>query len=138
MMRVEDYEALPDLIKPEEVETLIDVFLREEASDSPDKWRQKLDVLSDRQWHTYQRPSDDVRARLREWILKRWQDHPVFYELVMGTAYSFALDKPIFERALNNYHGDQRWEYLRILEGSSGETIDPYFSLKSPNPLARP
>ena len=130
-MHVEEYEAMPDIIEPEQVEALVDTFLREGQSDKEDETKRKLAVLCDRQWHTYRAPSERVRGLLREWILSHWEDKLSFYELVMGIAYSFALDKELFERALKSYHGVQRWEYLRMLENSPGDFLDPYWSLHS-------
>jgi hypothetical protein len=38
----------------------------------------------------------------------------------------------LFERAFEQYAGDQRREYQEMLDRSPGDSIDPYWSMREP------
>ncbi|UXI70446.1 hypothetical protein [Tahibacter amnicola] len=131
MMDLDEYEDLPETISAAQVEVLVDVFINEQRSGSGKDWFAKLEILADKQWHTYSEPSLSVREKVTSWILEAWEDSDDFLELAMGVAYSFCLRKQVFERAFVAYNGSQKVEFAEMLENSPGDNMDAYWSLRN-------
>jgi hypothetical protein len=128
-MKLEDYESLPDSMPAAEVhEHCMRVLSLAEA---PSSVLAKLEVLADRQWHTYELPAPALQEALRGWLIRNWVSPDQDYlESVLGLAYCFGLDKELFQRALDNYTGEHAADYRQDLEMSHGENIDPWWSMK--------
>ena len=131
-MKLEHYEALPESLSVAEVRELtMQVISSSEAVGSA---LAKLDILADRQWHTYELPAPELQAALREWLIRHWvSDDQDYLEIVLGVAYCYALDKEFYQKALEAYSGDHRAEFQQIFDKSKGDTIDPWWSLRSKN-----
>jgi hypothetical protein len=130
-MKLEEYDHLPDGMTAAEVAELIDIFLGAQSADSRRERFMKLETICDKQWHTYELPGQEVQEKIQRWIEVNWEDSIEYFELAMGLCYCFALSKRLFEEALKDYAGEQRWEYVQMLENSNAETLDPYWSLRS-------
>jgi hypothetical protein len=64
-MSVDEYEQLPDYLGPSEVWRLTELVLRESENEILEVTFKKLDILSDRQWHTYTPAPENLRAKSR-------------------------------------------------------------------------
>lgn len=128
-MNLDEYKSLSDAIDIGELQRVFDIFFSELGKDEITTTYEKLYLLCDLQWHTYGLPSKDIQDKLSSWLISNWTDDDNFYELVLSACYCFGLSKELFQRALRQYNGDQKWEYELYLSGSSGENIDPYVSL---------
>ena len=131
-MKLEDYEALPDRLSVAEVhEQTMHVLA---SPDSVESTLAKLEILADRQWHTYERPAPELQAALREFLIQHWvSTDEWFIEVVLGLAYCFALDKEFYQKALEAYSGEHLAEFQETFDRSKGDTIDPWWSLGPKN-----
>ena len=132
-MQIDDYDNLPEGIGKEELSAVYDVFLRELEEDPFEVACKKIDILCDKQWHTYDLPSVDVQIKLQRWLLDNWRDSKEYVKLGLGVCYCFGLSKNLFRRFLDLYKGDNLWEYQNILNASVGHGINPYWSLEKSN-----
>jgi len=131
-MKLEDYEKLPDSMPVAEVLEHCKKLL--DSDEAQSEVLSKLDILADRQWHTYQLPNPMLQAKLRAWLMKHWVSEDQDYlEAVLGLAYCFGLDKEIYELALVEYHGDHVAEFRKNLEMSAGDNIEPWWSMTERN-----
>jgi hypothetical protein len=131
-MNLEEYEALPDSMSHNDVHRYCMLALNEARSEDISRTLEKLDVLSDRQWHTYESPKPEFQSQLREWLIEHWiSPNQDYLESVLSLSYCFALDKDIYRRALKDYSGEHVNEFQRHLEMSDGDTIDPWWSMKN-------
>ena len=133
-MRIEDFENLPETISLDEVDQLLISILSEASGSSLQSKLEKLEILGDKQWHTYEPPKAITRQRLKEWILKNCDNEEVapenYVEAALSLSYDFGLDKEFYRKLLAIYDGENREEFLHHLEKSSGPNIDPWWSLK--------
>ena len=129
-MNIEDYENIEDGISVEKLNSIYDVFFKETDNESQELSIEKLEILSEKQWHTYENPKTEVQENLKKWLYSNWVESDEYLELVMVVCYSFALDKDIYAKALNSYTGDYRAEFLKDIENSKGDYIDPYWSMR--------
>jgi hypothetical protein len=127
-MKLEDYEALPDKLSVAEVhEYTMQILSSPMALESA---LAKLEILADRQWHTYELPAPELQAALREWLIRHWVSKDEwFLETVLGLAYCYALDKEFYQKALEAYSGEHLAEFQEIFNNSKGDSIDPWWSL---------
>ena len=130
-------QSFEDLNKLEEypprhvVEEFVDFVLKNSVDEPLTTTFEKLEELSDKQWHTYELPSDKVKQKLKNFIISHWTDNtPEFLESVLIISACFALDKVFFKTVLDNYKGESFKEFETDLLKSPDETIDPYWSLK--------
>ncbi len=131
-MNIEEYESLPDSIEANQVHDLAMSVLS--SNEAVDLVLAKLDILADRQWHTYELPNSELRQTLRKWLIQNWFSNDQEYlEEVLGLAYCFGLDKEFYQKALESYTGEHRAEFNRHLAKSEGDTIDPWWSMGKKN-----
>ena len=96
-MNLEEYRALPESMSHSDIHQYCVLALNEAKSEGISQTLAKLDVLSDRQWHTYELPQPEFQAQLREWIIQNWVSSDQDYlETVLGLSYCFALDAMCF------------------------------------------
>jgi hypothetical protein len=129
-MKLQEYENLPDGMTAAEVAGVLDIFLSETNLDTSQERIQKLEILCDKQWHTYEVADEVVRKKAENLIISYWEENNEYLEMSLNLCYCFGLSKCIFTKLLNSYNGEQRWEYLKILGNSIGDSIDPYWSLR--------
>ncbi len=125
-MNVEDYEDLPDGMSLDEVERIFGLWYEASKNENLDTSLNKLNILGDKQWHTYDFPSDDVRDRLTVWLSEKIIDEESMLEDALGACYSFALSKKLFESYFSRYNGEHKDEFQIYLGRSAGDFIDPY------------
>jgi len=74
-MDLDSYKKLSDYISTDGLAKLFDELLTDAAAHP--EWKGArvigaLHELSDRQWHTYERLSPELRKRVAQWIVKHW------------------------------------------------------------------
>ncbi|ASF48177.1 hypothetical protein [Methylovulum psychrotolerans] len=129
-MILQQYQDLPETMTKMAVAKLLADFLQAADSDTGEQNYAKLDIIGDKQWHTYEVADADVRQKLSHWLEANWEENQDYFDMVLGVCYCFGLEKSLFMRALQGYHGEQLWEYVQMLDNSVGKTIDPYWSMK--------
>lgn len=132
-MELEEYENLPDGMSSKEVELLWCTFLSEEGDSFTQDSIEKMYILCDKQWHTYEIPSTATKDAVSSWI-ERWiQAGDYDPELVARVVYSFGLEKKLLEEVLARHSDMDVRDYKKDLENSAGQFIDPYWSLRNKN-----
>ncbi len=134
-MDLQEYEDLPTYLASADVWDLTELTLRDSAGEDLELTFEKLFLVADQQWHSYEEPPERIRTLVRDWLLAHWQaDSTEYLERVMRVSFYWALDKAFFRRALDVYRGDKA-EYERLLEVSPGDHIDPWHSLRALPPF---
>ncbi len=134
-MQLSEYRHLPDYMKPVEVERYCLLILQESSLESVTQTLEKLQEMSDRQWHTYELPSKELRNKLKNWLIQNWTlNSSEYLESMMVLSYCFGLDKEFFSQALVHYDGKFKVKFQRDLENSAGDSIDPWWRFSSEDP----
>jgi hypothetical protein len=85
-------------------------------------------ILSDKQYHTCIQPNIKLKERIQEWLTSHWTDNILeFPDTVLKIAYSFALEKIIFEKALKTIEENKKDHWLMTLQNSDGLYINPWW-----------
>lgn len=129
-MDIIEYEQLPDGLDKPRMKFVYESLLKELKSDSLDDALAKLDIVCDKQWHTYELPDAEVQESISEWLISNWKHSDEYLELVLSVCYCFGLSKRLFILALDEYKGDARDEFEGHLKMSLSDHIDPYWSLR--------
>ena len=129
-MDLAEVEDLPDSMDRADVERVCRQLLADSAHESLSETLLKLDELADRQWHTYEEPSIELKRQLESWLRQKWDLSSEFLETCLGLGYCFALSRSLYEAAFVLYKGEFEDEFRRNLDRSSGEFIDPYWSMR--------
>lgn len=130
-MDLTDYEEIPEGISQKKLVILYDKFFDESREESIYESCEKLEILSEKQWHTYKLPSMEVRNEFTAWITKNWSNDQKYLETVLLVCYSFGLSKSVFMKAFTQYDGDSKSEFEEDLLRSDGNYMDPYWSFCS-------
>ena len=125
---IDEYENLPDGMNPASIWELAEVALTK-SEDETDINLRRLATLSHLQWHTYEIPPQILRENMQRWLLQHWAHTDEFVESVLLIAYSFALDRQIYAKALAEFP-DPYGEHARDLDQSPGDNMDPWWSLR--------
>lgn len=128
-MNIKGYGDLADGINKLELQPVYEIFFADLKNDSYSTVCEKIELMCDRQWHTYELPEEDVKKKMTDWIMDNWSDSDSFLELVLLICYSFGLKKDIYEKAFNIYSSEDKSEYESDLINSKGADIDPYWSM---------
>jgi len=96
-MDIKDYENLADGINREELRSVYEIFFVDLAKDSYCIACEKIELLCDKQWHTYELPEEAVKTKMVDWIKANWSDNESFLKIVLLISYSFGLKKNIYE-----------------------------------------
>lgn len=130
-MELDEYENLPEGMSAKEVKSLWRTFLSEEGDSFTQDSIEKMYIICNKQWHTYELPSAATRDAVSGWV-KRWiQTGDYDPELVARVVYSFGLEKKLLEQLIARLSDMDICDYEKDLENSAGEFIDPYWSLRS-------
>lgn len=129
-MDLEDYKNLPEGMSKEEVETLCLEFLNDFSGKYSEDVLDKINIICDKQWHTYELPSGNIMEAMSEWLDSYCEIEAFSSDIVMRIAYCFGLEKKIFEKVAKVYGQSEISEYKEDLQNSSGDRIDPYWSLR--------
>ena len=130
-MDLSNHEHLPEYPESSEVEKYCFAILDEANREPTQDTIQKLQAIGDKQWHTYQLPSIELQAALKKWLIQNWISNSDDYlEAILYLAFNFGLDKEFYTKALSLYEGRFEGEYQRALDNSSGDFIDPWWSMK--------
>ncbi len=130
-MELEFYENLPETLSKEDVEKLCVSFIREHTNSISDEALEKVDILADKQWHTYEYASENLKNAMSEWLEGYCESYEFFPDIVMRVAYCFGLNKYFFEKVSEMFGDEKIDDYKEDLINSIGDYIDPYWSLKS-------
>jgi len=131
-MKYEDLNNLPEYPDAEIIEKLCIQVLEDSISNGIELTIERLDELCDKQWHTYERPSNFLMNRLTLWLRKNWNPNSNEYLLfVLGVSYSFSLSKSLYKEALDNYEGEDKLEFEEAYFNSNQDYIDPWYSLRN-------
>jgi hypothetical protein len=129
-MDLAEVEDLPDYMDRADVERVRRQLLDDSVHESLGETLLKLNELAGRQWHTYMEPSIELKRQLESWLRQHWNMRSEFLETCLGLGYCFALSRSLYEAALAQYKGASEDEYRRNRDRSSGEFIDPYWSMR--------
>jgi len=92
---------------------------------------QKLEELGDRQWHTYELPDPQTQQEIKNWMIRNWSSPTeAWLEGTLAVIYMFALNKQLFQKALQTYTGPHKEEFEKDLLNSHSDNIDPRWSMK--------
>ena len=129
-MELSEYRKLPDQMDISEVEKYCFLILEEARLDSREITISKLCEMCNRQWHTYKLPSTDLQTALKDWLINNWITNSNDYlETIMVIAFNFGLDKAFFAKAYSFYDGLSMVEFQRDLDKSTGDNINPWWSM---------
>jgi len=131
-MDLADISKYPEYPSKEVVERFCNLVLDESEKETIQETLSYLRMLGDKQWHTYKLPSDELRQKIKLWLIKNWVSNSTEYlEDLLVISYYFSLDKEFYKTALNLYQGKFKSEFLLDLENSKGNDIDPWWRLKT-------
>jgi hypothetical protein len=98
-MKLIEYQNFPDGMTKEEVLDLCSMCLDEAENESISTTLEKLNILADCQWHTYELPHSAFQARLRQWLIRNWTENSQQYlESVLGLCYCFVSTKRCMQK----------------------------------------
>ncbi len=130
-MKLEDLNSYPEYPTIEVVEQFCNLVLDQVDAVVVEDTLSSLQYLGDKQWHTYEVPSEALRDRIKSWLIHSGVlDSAKYTESVLVVIFCFCLDKELYKTALKKYTGTHKQEFVRSLENSTGEIIDPWWSLK--------
>ena len=130
-MKLEDLNNYPEYPEIEVVEQFCNLVLDQAETVMTEETFGHLRYLGDKQWHTYKVPSEMLRERVKAWLIYSGAlDSEKYLEIMLVIAFYFCLDKEFYETVLEKYTGTHKQEFVRSLENSTGEIIDPWWSLK--------
>lgn len=130
-MKFEDLEHYPEYPSLEVVEWFCDLALAESEKEIPEEVLGKLLVLSDKQWHTYQLPSNEIKGKIKNWLIQSGLlDSKKFLVSLLVISFSFSLDKEFYKKILDMYSGSDKWQFQRNYNNSLGVDMDPWWTLK--------
>jgi hypothetical protein len=91
----------------------------------------KLRELADKQYHTYEKPSKELVAKIEKYLTQNWADNSEkFLEDIMVIAVCFCLHKDLFGKALEKYKGKGQREFQLDYEHPDGCEMNPWWDLK--------
>jgi hypothetical protein len=135
---MKDYSSLPDGMEPEAVAQEFEDLLAEAArSRSPSDLEiaDALCELADRQWHTYRKLRDDLRATVAVWLRDHWNGaSTAFVEHAICTIGRLGLQElmPKVEAGLGPDTPSDVRELLRdYWEETRGDVSDPFRGMKA-------
>jgi hypothetical protein len=135
-VNVEYYDNLPDYMSVDEVARCFERLLREagEPGVNPESVFEALWHLADRQYHTYERLSQELRDQIEQWISDHWRPTPENVEHIAVIAGGIGLPGVIrvLESSLSEeMSGDLRKELEEVLAAIREDIDDPYADLSS-------
>ncbi len=128
-MNLDYYENLPETLEKTVVENLCIDFFSVSQSDSSEEFLEIVDILSDKQWHTYELPSDKLASFMDCWLTKYCEKVDYSADVVLKITYCFGLNKKFFNMVSEKYGVGELGDYQEDLSRSEGENIDPYWSM---------
>ncbi|WP_417538930.1 hypothetical protein [Marinobacter sp.] len=92
---------------------------------------EKMHVLCDKQWHTYELPSLGARKAASHWVHEYLDTASPDPELAAKVVYCFGLNRELLAQIIEcyGYYVDLS-EYEEDLEHSGGDFVDPYWTLR--------
>ncbi len=130
IQKFEDINEYCEYPSEEIIEEFFDYVLKNSIKESLMETLEKLTELGDKQWHNYKEPKSAFKEKIKNFLVLKWSTESDYLEKVLIISYNFALDKSFYQTALNNYKGDSYQEFAKDLANSTGENIDPYWTLR--------
>jgi hypothetical protein len=135
-VNVEYYENLPDYMPVDAVAHCFNRLLRDagEPGIIPETVFEALWHLADRQYHTYERLSQDLRNQIEQLICAHWRPTPANIEYIGMIAGGVGLPGVIqaLESSLSEEMSDDlRSELEDVLEAIREHIDDPYWDLRA-------
>jgi hypothetical protein len=130
-MKLEDLNNYPEYPDKEIVKQFCILVLDEAENKTAKETLSNLRYLGDKQWHTYELPSDELRARIKAWLINSGavdSDENLVDALVIS--FCFALDKAFYKMLLDRLSGETKWQFTQDFENSLQDDMDPWWSLK--------
>ena len=129
-MDLSDIENIPEGANASEIAKYFYNWYADAKKESIDESLEKLNALAGAQWRAKEIQSKSLRTLLTRWLNDNYSSLLNYQEAVLGIAYCFGLDKEFFRGILDSYDGDSRQEFVEHLEKSTGDFIDPYWSIR--------
>jgi hypothetical protein len=126
--QINDYPEYP---KQEIINIFVDFVIANSIDEPLNKTLEKLEELADKQYHLYQEPKKKIKEKLKNWIVANWNSaSDELLESIMCVLSGFAMKKELYQIALDNYNGEDKSDFEKILINSSEENINPWWDLK--------
>ena len=130
-MKFSDLDSHPEYPDKQVIEDFCILVLQESEMETVVETLDKLRLLGDKQWHTYELPSKDLQTKIRQWLINNWiSNTDAYLEALLSTCINFALEKELFRKALDLYAGKHKTEFEAALNNSQGDHIDPWWTRK--------
>lgn len=130
-MKLDDLNNYPEYPGKEIIEQFCSLALDEAEDVTTKEILRNLRALGDKQWHTYECPSNELRARIKSWLINSGAvDSDANLLDLLVISFYFALDKVFYKMLLDRYSGETKWQFIQDFEYSPGEDIDPWWSLR--------
>lgn len=131
-MEFADISKYPEFPSNEVVEKFCNLVLDESEKEAVQETLEKLRYLGDKQWHTYHLPSKELQQKIKSWLIKNWVSNSAEdLESLLVISFDFSLDKEFYKTALDLYQGKFKSEFMSNFENSSGDNIDPWWTMKT-------
>lgn len=129
------FANLPETISPQEVEHEVDRLIQYKYDNSYDD-EELMDawvIIADRQFHTFQLPSEILKEKIYQWLVRNWTVDMVFQSRMCMIIGNFGIEKglTLLKQELNNYLPDNvRIEISETIQELGDHINDPYYDLK--------
>jgi hypothetical protein len=131
-MKLEDLNNSPEYPSRKVLEQFCNLAMDEAEKMTVKETLGILCHLGDKQWHTYELPSNTLRARIKTWLIQSGAlDSDINLLDLLIVSFCFALDKAFYKTILDRYTGESKWQFERDFGNSPGDDIDPWWSLKN-------
>lgn len=129
------FENQPETISPTEVEREVNCLIQYSYgnSDNDEDLMDAWVIIADKQYHTYQPPSDELKDKIFQWIVTNWTEDIVFQSSLSMILGNFAIEKGLIflREKLNDGLPDEiRTEIIETIQELGNNINDPYYDLK--------
>ena len=126
-MELEEYENFYECPTSEKMRELCNILLTDLNTDPEPIACEKIEIVADRQWNTYELAERGTRLRIEKWLVDHWTDQNDFFEFAMVVTLNMRLRRDLYVRALKAYTGDCRSEFEGYLSHQTeSHYLDPY------------
>lgn len=129
----EEINNYPEYPEQDVVKNFVEYVLDKSINESREITLEKLEILTDKQYHLYNEPCNDLKIKLKNWIILNWVNNTNdFLESILGIIRNFSLEKEFYKKALENYKGEDldHKDFEKELINSVGIYMNPWWDLE--------